>query len=81
MAKKVWQIIKVQHCRHSNQEAYLEAEILLPEEHLPDQGPRVVAHRCSRGIKCGLMNEPACLWSGTNPMYDPFTEKQSVDPK
>jgi hypothetical protein len=74
MAVKVWQTIKVQHCRHSGGEVSLEAEVLLPEEHMPDQRPRVVAHRCSRGAECGLLDRGACVWAGTNPAYDPFTE-------
>ena len=77
MAVKVWQTIKVQYCRHAGKEIALEAEVLYPEEHLPDQGPRVVAHRCSRGVECSLMAEPACVWAGTNPNYDPFEENPS----
>lgn len=80
MAIKVWQTIKVQHCRHAGGEVSLEAEVLIPDEHLPDQGPRVVAHRCSRGMECGLLEEAACVWAGTNPNYDPFQEKQSEEP-
>jgi hypothetical protein len=76
MATKVWQKIKVQYCRHSGGEVALEAEVLYPEEHLPDHGPRIVAHRCSQGIECSLLSEPACVWAGTNPNYDPFAEKQ-----
>lgn len=76
MTKKVWQTIKVQYCRHAEGEVALEAEVLYPGEHLPDQGPRVVAHRCSKGSACGLMSESACVWAGTNPTYDPFAEKQ-----
>lgn len=81
MAEKVWQTIKVQYCRHAGGEVALEAEVLYPEEHLPDQGPRIVAHRCSRGVDCGLLSEAACIWAGTNPAYDPFAEKQMDQPK
>ena len=81
MAIKVWQTIKVQHCRHAGGEVSLEAEVLIPDEHMPDQGPRVVAHRCSRGMECGLLEESACVWAGTNPTYDPFQEKQSEEPE
>jgi len=77
MAFKVWQTIKVQNCRHAGGEVALEAEVLYPEEHLPDQGPRIIAHRCSRGVDCSLLQEPACVWAGTNPAYDPFAEKQT----
>ncbi len=81
MAVKVWQTIKVQHCRHAGGEVSLEAEVLLPEEHLPDQGGRIVAHRCSRGVECGLLDEAACVWAGTNPTYDPFAENQTDLPE
>jgi hypothetical protein len=77
MAVKVWQTIKVQNCRHAGGNVSLEAEVLLPEEHIPDQSPRIVAHRCSRGVECGLMDEASCVWSGTNPTYDPFAEPSS----
>jgi hypothetical protein len=81
MAVKTWQKIKVQYCQHAGGEVALEAEVLYPEEHLPDQGPRVVAHRCSRGLECGLLEEAACVWAGTNPTYDPFLEKQPGKPE
>ena len=76
MAFKVWQTIKVQQCRHAGGEVALEAEVIYPEEYMPDQAPRVVAHRCSNGVECGLLQQPACVWSGTNPAYDPFAEAQ-----
>ena len=77
MAVKTWQTIKVQYCQHAGGEVALEAEVLYPEEHLPESGPRVVAHRCNRGLECGLLSEAACVWAGTNPNYDPFSEKQT----
>ncbi len=81
MAVKVWQTIKVQYCRHANSEVALEAEVLYPEEHLPEQGPRIVAHRCSRGVECGLEHsQNACVWTGTNPDFDPFAEKAADQP-
>lgn len=76
MAKKVWQEIKVQHCEHVGGEVSLEAEVLIPDDTMPDTPPRVVAHRCSQGTDCGLMKEAACVWAGTNPNYDPFSEPQ-----
>jgi hypothetical protein len=80
MTKKVWQPIKVQYCQHVKGEVALEAEVLYPGEHLPDQNPRIVAHRCSQGMQCGLLSEGACVWAGTNPAYDPFVEAPS-EPK
>jgi hypothetical protein len=81
MAKKVWQPIKVQYCRHAGGEVALEAEVLYPEEHLPDEQPRVVAHRCTRGVECGLLSEASCVWAGTNPTFDPFAELPTDEPK
>mgnify|MGYP003383614515 FL=1 len=81
MTLKVWQTVKVQYCRHAGSEVALEAEVLYPGEHLPDQGARIVAHRCSRGMECGLLEEASCVWSGTNPAYDPFEEKQPEEKK
>ncbi|MBN1370791.1 MAG: hypothetical protein JW987_02435 [Anaerolineaceae bacterium] len=75
MAVKVWQEIKVQYCEHAGGEVALEAEVLYPDEVMPESGPRIVAHRCSRGAECGLLEEASCVWAGTNPNYDPFAEK------
>lgn len=80
MTTRVWQKIKVQYCRHAGGEVALEAEVLYPSEHLPDHGPRVVAHRCSLGVDCGLLSEASCVWAGTNPFYDPFAEGPSDRP-
>lgn len=80
MAKKVWQTIKVQHCQHAGKEVMLEAEIVLPDEHLSGEAPRIVGHRCSQGLECGLTEGANCVWSGANPTYDPFAEKQP-DPR
>jgi hypothetical protein len=55
--------------------------VIYPDEHLPDQKPRIVAHRCSRGAECGLMSEAACVWAGTNPDVDPFAEKPDTPPE
>ena len=71
MAVKSWEPIKVQYCDHRKHEVALEAQIVFPSEMLPDQNPRVTAHRCSMGMACNL-ESPSCVWSGTNPGYDPF---------
>lgn len=76
MADRIWQTIKVQNCEHAKSEVALEVEVLYPDEHMPDQAPRIIAHRCSQGLECGLMKEASCVWAGTNPTYDPFAEKQ-----
>ena len=75
MAKKVWTTIKVQNCEHAGGDVSLDAQVLYPDDMIPDTPPRIVAHRCSRGLECGLMEEASCVWAGTNPTFDPFAEK------
>ncbi len=72
MSERVWEISKTCICEHLNRKVALETEVVYPGEHLPDQPPRVLAHRCSRGILCNQTSKPACVWAGTNPGYDPF---------
>jgi hypothetical protein len=72
MAVKTWETIKVQYCHHADQQVALEAEVIYPAEWLPDQEPRIVAHRCSHGLACNLDGRASCVWAGTNPTYDPF---------
>jgi len=74
MAEKVWQPIKVCFCDHVNKEVAFEAELVFPVDLLPDQMPRVLAHRCSEGMSCNLDGRPSCIWAGTNPTVDPFEE-------
>jgi hypothetical protein len=74
MAVRTWQTIKTQFCHHVGEEVCLEVELVYPAEWLPDQPPRVLARRCSRGVTCNLDGRPSCVWAGTNPSYDPFRE-------
>jgi hypothetical protein len=75
MAVKTWQTLKIKYCQHAGVEVGLEAEVVYPAEWLPDQPPRVNAHRCSHGLACNLDGRPSCIWAGTNPVFDPFLEK------
>ncbi len=72
MSEKVWQPIKVCFCEHIGQEIAFEAELVFPSDLMPDQNPRVIAHRCSQGMACNQEARPSCMWAGTNPMVDPF---------
>jgi hypothetical protein len=74
MAVRNWEVLKVCYCGYIDAQVGLEAEVVFPAELLPDQAPRVVAHRCSRGVECGLVDKPGCVWAGTNPAFDPFQE-------
>jgi hypothetical protein len=75
MAEKSWQPLKEQYCSHAGEQVRLEAQVVLPAEFLPDQPPRVVAHRCSHAYICSVERQGSCVWSGTNPSYDPFAER------
>jgi hypothetical protein len=72
MAMITWETIKVQYCHHVSNEVSLEVQLVYPGDIMPDQPPRVLAHRCSRGIDCNFIDRPICVWAGTNPTYDPF---------
>jgi len=74
VAEKTWETIKVRYCDVAGCEAALEAETIYPADILPDQAPRVGAHRCSRGYECSTLGKGTCLWAGTNPDYVPFNE-------
>lgn len=74
MAVKVWQAEKIQYCKHAGCEVALEVEAIYPADNLPDQAPRLSAHRCSKARDCMLMYGAGCVWSGSNPLYDPFKE-------
>ena len=72
MAHKTWQSVKTYYCQHVVKEVELEAEVIYPCDLLPDQPPRLLAHRCSDALACNLENKASCRWSGTNPGFDPF---------
>ncbi|RPI87016.1 MAG: hypothetical protein EHM41_06485 [Chloroflexi bacterium] len=67
-----WQTIKTCFCDRVHAEVGLEAQVVYPAENLPDQPPRILAHRCSRSCECNMESRPSCKWAGTNPFYDPF---------
>jgi hypothetical protein len=50
----------------------LETLVVLPSELLPEQPPRIIAHRCSEALDCNGVNKPSCAWCGTNPDYRPL---------
>ncbi len=72
MAVKNWQPIRIRFCDHAGKNVVLEAELVYPAEWMPEQAPRVLAHRCSRGVDCNLDERASCVWAGTNPAFDPF---------
>jgi hypothetical protein len=80
VAYRNWEVIKVSYCEHIGEEVALEAEIVYPATFLPDQAPRIVAHRCSHGMTCNNFQQPSCCWAGTNPGYDPFKEPETAKP-
>ena len=74
MAVTTWGTIKVRYCHHVEEEVDFEAEMVYPPEWLPDLGPRIIAHRCSRAMACNLDDRASCVWAGTNPTLDPFSD-------
>lgn len=75
MAFKTWEPFKTRFCSHAGCQVTLEAEVIHPAEFLPDTKPIVLAHRCSHGLTCNLNEKNSCVWSGTNPVFDPFIDK------
>ncbi|HKZ43996.1 MAG TPA: hypothetical protein VJZ78_03050 [Anaerolineales bacterium] len=74
MAFRNWEVIQTCFCAHVDQEVNLESELVFPAEFLPDQNPRILGHRCSKGLMCNQFSQSACVWAGTNPSYDPFQD-------
>ncbi|MCL4824505.1 MAG: hypothetical protein KJZ57_09840 [Anaerolineales bacterium] len=72
MAYRAWQVEKIEYCENAGREVTLETEMAYPADHLPDQPPRVIAHRCSNAEVCNLLDKAACKWCGTNPDYSPL---------
>lgn len=72
MAVRTWEVSKIKYCEYVGHEIALETEVVYPAEHLPEQLPRVVAHRCSNAIACNQLDKPVCIWCGTNPNHQPL---------
>jgi len=70
MADKVWQVEQVKYCEHVGQNVEIESQVIYPADILPEQPPRVVAHRCSHSIECNLVEKPSCSLCGTNPDFN-----------
>ena len=72
MSLVTWKTVKSMECERVGEEVALEARVVYPAEHMPDQPPRILAHRCSKGLECNQLNVPTCVWAGTLPGFDPF---------
>ena len=71
MAEKIWKVEKIKYCEHVGREVEIQDEVALPAEILPDQPPRVLAHRCSNSLECNMIEKATCALCGTNPDLDP----------
>lgn len=71
MAQKQWQIEKVHYCEQVGQQVELEVQVVYPADHLPDQPPRVIAHRCSKALECNHLDKMVCSYCFTNPDLQP----------
>ena len=56
MSLRTWQVEKIKYCENVGHEIALETEVVHPAEHLPEQAPRVLAHRCSNALECNMMD-------------------------
>lgn len=74
MAEKKWEKMEQCFCSHADMDVSLEAEVIYPMDYLDGQPPQVGAHRCSNMLLCNQFNQGACIWAGTNPDFDPFSE-------
>lgn len=72
MTQKKWQTQKICYCERVGREVKLEAQVVFPAEHLPDQPPRILAHRCSNAIECNKLDKMVCAYCGTNPEFNPM---------
>jgi len=72
MAVRTWEVSKIKYCEYVRHEIALETEVVYPAEHLPEQLPRVISHRCSNAIACNQLDQPVCIWCGTNPDHQPL---------
>ena len=72
MSWLTWEPIKECECERIGERVALEVKVVYPADFMPDQPPRVLAHRCSKGLECNRIEKPACVWAGTSPGYDPF---------
>jgi hypothetical protein len=63
VAQVIWHEIERRMCEHVHDEVSLEAKLVFPAEVLPDQPPRVLAHRCSHMATCRLREKTACQWA------------------
>src|SRR5215204_2072117 len=62
MAEKKWYVSKVRYCEHVGHEIALETQVVLPSEYLPEQKPRVTAHRCSNAMQCDQQTSLCVVW-------------------
>ncbi len=72
MAEKRWEPEVKQFCDHVGCDVVLEVEVVYPADFMPDQPPRLLSRRCSRGLECNMWKNMTCIWAGTNPLIDPF---------
>ncbi len=77
MAFKTWQVVKIRYCDNAGKEVALEAEAIYPADFIPDTAPRIQGHRCSNAVHCAMYKKTGCMWSGANPNFDPFAEKDA----
>ena len=72
MERVTWEPVKYMCCDRIGEDVTLQVKVVYPSDILPDQPPRVLARRCSKGLECNQLDRPTCVWAGTLPGYNPF---------
>ena len=75
MAMTTWQTLETRYCDDARTEVCLEIEVAYPSDTLPDQPPRVKAHRCSNVAQCNQFAQTGCIWTATGPEFQLFRGK------
>ncbi len=60
MAWQSWHTVKRARCDFVKEEVALESKLIHAADLLPDQPPRVVEYRCSRGENCNRQDHSDC---------------------
>jgi hypothetical protein len=62
MAWESWRAGKQTHCEVMDEKVTLQSRLAFAADNLPDQPPRVLAHRCSSAENCDHFDQNKCPW-------------------
>ena len=66
MAWESWRTVKQTRCEIMDEEITLHSRLAFAADNLPDQPPRVLAHRCSSAEHCDHFDQPKCPWESVS---------------